>query len=115
MRKDQIVVGKAYVNEDAGIIREVIEELDEHCVSCNTFELATGVFIPTRHRICHKGQLARWAQREASAPEAALIHPFQPAAEFDGWISGRLNSVKLEDARTALDADPGPHMYAPGK
>src|SRR5512141_2800684 len=71
MHKEQIVVGKAYVNEDACVLREVVEELDRNSVRCSTFDLATGRLLPTRHSNWNRAQLARWADREATEPEVA--------------------------------------------
>ena len=114
MLKQQIVVGKAYVNEDACMIREVIEEVDEHRVRFNSFELVSGRLAPTRHQVCEKQQLARWAHREASEPERALVHPYAPAAFVEDSFARDRGRVQVERARAAIDGAPG-HTFPPGK
>jgi hypothetical protein len=115
MLKEQIVVGQAYVNVDASIIREVVEEIDANCVSFNAFDLTTGKLIPTRHRICHKGQMARWAHREASGSERALVHPYEPSARFNEAPGPEQGGVWIEDARAALDGAPGLNTFPRAK
>ena len=81
MRKDQIVVGKSYVNEHASIIREVVEEVDRRHVRANTFDLVTGKLVPTRHKTWRRSQLAVWADREADPVEAARVHPYETGGQ----------------------------------
>jgi len=111
MLKEQIVVGKAYVNARARVLREVVEEVDEQRVKFNAFDLATGRLLPSRHRVCPKPEMAAWAEREADPQETALIHPFEatpweetPAARDD-------RAVQLEAAKAALQFAPGPHTF----
>ena len=111
MLKDPIVVGKAYVNEDARVIREVIEEVDGRRVRFNAFDLATGRLIPAPHRICHRHQLARWAQREASGPETALLHPYERTAQFAALLPRDQGSVELERAKALLDRARALHTF----
>jgi hypothetical protein len=109
MRKQHIVVGKSYVNEDTGIIREVIEEVDSRHVRANTFELASGKLVPTRHNIWDRSQLAHWADRETTPPEAARIHPYERAAWFDVPLPPDRAGIPVEQALTSLEAMPGYH------
>jgi hypothetical protein len=106
MHKNQIVVGKSYVNDDASIVREVVEEVDSRRVKFNAFELRTGKLIPARPQVCRKSQLARWADRETSQHETARIHPFNPGAWFVGVpdreaVEAQLERVKASMAQTA--------------
>ena len=81
LKHEVIVVGKAYVNEDAGVIREVVEDVDGRRVRFNTFDLETGTLIPAPPQVCHKSRLARWADRAARPYETARVHPYAPRME----------------------------------
>ncbi len=109
MLKEQIAVGKAYVNEEAGIIREVVEEVDTRHVKANTFELASGKLVPTRHNIWHRSHLARWANRETTPPESARIHPYERDAWYEVLFPADRVGTPVEQARTMLEAMPGYH------
>ncbi|HTO99992.1 MAG TPA: hypothetical protein VMJ64_01360 [Anaerolineales bacterium] len=109
MRKEQIIVGKSYVNEEAGIIREVVEEIDERNVRANAFELSTGKLVPTRHSTWNRRELARWAQRETTAGEVRRIHPYEPTAWFDVPFPSDHGGTPLEQAKTTLEGTPGYH------
>jgi hypothetical protein len=98
------------VNEEAGIVREVVEELDKRHVRANTFELASGRLVPTRHSIWNRSQLARWADRETTPPETARIHPFERAAWFDVLFPPDLAGTPVDQARTTLEGTPGYHQ-----
>ena len=115
MRKEQIVVGKSYVNEEAGIIREVVAEVDKRHVKANTFELATGKLVPTRHNIWNRGQLAHWAGRETTPRESARIHPFEQAAWSDNFSPPENAGARLAQAKVMLDSDPGYHSFKQAK
>ncbi len=52
LEERMIVVGRAYVKEDARTIREVVEELDDRRVRFNAFDLDTGKLTPSRHQTC---------------------------------------------------------------
>jgi hypothetical protein len=106
MRKEEIVVGKSYVNEGTRIVREVVEEVDDRRVKFNAFDLASGKLIPAQPQVCHRSQLARWADRQASAEETARIHPFDPEAWFADVpdreaVNAELERVKARMAQTA--------------
>ena len=106
MNRDQIVVGKSYVNDGASIVREVVEEVDARRVKFNAFELRTGKLIPARRQVCRRSQLARWADREASQRETARIHPFNPGSWFvevpdRQAVDAELERVKAGMAQTA--------------
>ncbi len=116
MLKEQIVVGKAYVNERARILREVVEEIDERHVKFNAFDLRSWRLLPSRHRTCEKREIASWAEREARPDETARAHPFQP----DGlWTQsdpdGLTRAMKLEEAKSALETTASPHAFPQAK
>ncbi len=115
MLKEEIVVGKAYINEHASIVREVVEEVDSHHVRYNAFDLTTGRLIPASRRVIHRRELARWADREAEPRETARIHPHEQGAWLDanGLVPLERGTVNLERARAALQADPGTHTFPP--
>ncbi len=48
LRKQNIAVGRSYVNEGAHIAREVVEEVDRRKVKYNAFDLVDGRLIPDR-------------------------------------------------------------------
>ncbi len=111
MLKEEIVVGKSYVNEGACIIREVVEEVDSYHIRYNTFELDSGRLLPARHRVCSKGELKRWADREARANEASRVHPYEQAAWTDPLPSAGRGSLRPEEARSAAEASPGSRTF----
>ncbi len=109
MLKEEIVVGKSYVNEGACIIREIVEEIDDRQVRYNVFELESGRLLPARHRVCSRNELRRWADRETMPQERLRIHPYEPnASQAD---SSKPFSLRPEEARAAADAAPGAHTF----
>ncbi len=115
MFKTDIVVGKSYVNEVEGVIREVVEETDAHHVSFNAFDLDTGKLIPAPHQVCHRRQLARWSDREATEQETARTHPYEGGAWFDILFPREHDSEPLEQAKTALTGTPEQLIVARSK
>ncbi len=111
MLKERIVVGKAYVNERARVLREVVEEVDEQRVKFNAFDLRTGRLLPSRHRTCEKRDMASWAEREAHPHETARVHPFEPAAWSGTTRPGGDRGIALEAARAPLETASGPHAF----
>ena len=109
MLKEEIVVGKSYVNEGACVIREVVEEVDHHRVKYISFEVESGKLLPARHRTCDRRELRRWADREAKAQGTARIHPFEARATT-GFAAERY-AWRPEEVRTIADAAPGAHTF----
>ncbi len=110
MLKERIVVGKAYVNERARVLREVVEEVDEQLVKYNAFDLKTGRLLPSRHRTCAKDDLAAWAEREARPDEARRAHPFEPGEWKEPEPSGG-GRIDLEAAKATLETAAAPHAF----
>lgn len=106
MLKEDIAVGSSYVNDTESVIREIVEETDAHHVKFNAFELATGRLMPEPHRICHRRQFARWAQREASAAEAARTHPYQAEALLGAQLPPLRGRARLDEVKTAISGAP---------
>ncbi len=102
MLKEDIVVGRAYVNDTDSVIREVVEETDAHHFKFNQFELATGKLIPVPNRISHRRQFARWATRVATEAEAARVHPYKSEAWLDAEFSPLRGGVPLDRAKAAI-------------
>lgn len=111
MLKEEIVVGKSYVNEEARIIREVVEEVDRHHVRFNAFEMDTGRLSPTRHRVCDRWELSRWADRVAASSELARMHPFEQSALSGVLPAPDHGALRPEQARASLDSAPGTHTF----
>jgi hypothetical protein len=111
MLKEEIVVGKAYVNEGASMIREVFEEVDRRHVKYHAFELGSGRLLPARRQVCDRRELARWADREAKFDEIARIHPFEQRAAVDMALPQEHGTLRVDEARTAMDESPGAHTF----
>ncbi len=111
MLKEQIVVGKAYVNDRAQVLREVVEEVDEERVRFNAFELQTGRLLPTRHRTWARSDMASWAQREARPEERALVHPYDAEAGAGASAPATNRGVPLDIAKAALEVGRAPHSF----
>lgn len=111
MLKEEIVVGKSYVNDGSCVIREVVEEVDRRHLRYHSFELTSGRLLPARHQICARGELARWADREADPREIARIHPY----EADIWLGNDPESperpIHLDEAHAEIDKAPGAHTF----
>jgi hypothetical protein len=95
-RKQNIAVGRSYVNEDAHIAREVVEEIDRRKVKYNAFDLVDGRLIPAAMQTCRKSDLAHWADREANPAEIARIHPYDPQPWFEGVPQSEVKAAGLE-------------------
>ena len=110
MLKVQVAVGRAYVNEKAGLIREVIQELDQRHVRFNTFDLATGQLIAERRQTCRKSQLVLWADREANARELQRMHPYAPAASAPEPTTSA--GSEFDQFRSRIDGAPAQYTLA---
>jgi hypothetical protein len=102
LNKNNILVGRSYVNKGARIAREVVEELDGRKVKYNAFDLAAGRPTPVVSQICRKSELARWADREANPEELAKIHPFEQLPWFEEVPPREIRGAELELTRAKL-------------
>jgi hypothetical protein len=103
LKSDSIKAGHAYVNERAGSIREVVEELDRLRVMFNEFDLQTGHLIPAPFQIAYKSQLARWAEREARTFESARLHTIMGLQWFQALRPSELKKAELERTRASVE------------
>ena len=102
LKKQDIRVGKTYVNEGTGTVREVVAELGRHMVKYNTFDLATGNLAATPLQVCHAGRLARWADREARQEEIRRLHPYTPGQRVDEPVAHPVERAKSELAMATI-------------
>jgi hypothetical protein len=100
--RKEIGFGKCFVNERSGIAREVVEELGNHKVKYNAFDLATGRLVPAPGQACYKGELAFWADREARPEEIAKLHPYEPTAWFENVPTREIKTAELELTKTRM-------------
>ncbi len=103
LKKQDVRVGRSYVNEEARIAREVIQELSRHMVRYNAFDLRTGSLLGAPLQVCHAGQLARWADREARPEEVAKLHPYEANPRFENSKTGRDGERDLEVAKAGIE------------
>ena len=96
LKKQNIAVGRSYVNEGAKIAREVVEELDGRKVKYNAYDLVEGNSTPRLSQICRKSELARWADREANPAEISKIHPFEQLPWFEKVPPREINAAESE-------------------
>ncbi len=111
LKNQAVAVGKAYVNEGARVVREVVEEVDHHRIKYNEFDLATGNLIASPFRICHKSQLARWADREARPVEIARFHPYEPTPWFEAVPSREMKKTELELTKANIEQVAGNYTF----
>ncbi len=111
MLKEEIVVGKSYVNEGSCIIREVVGEVDRRHIRYHSFELNSGRLLPARHQVCARAELARWADREAGPREIARIHPYDLNVPQGTAQESPQRPIGLEEAHVELDRAPGAHTF----
>lgn len=111
LEERMIVIGRAYVKEDARTIREVVEELDDRRVRFNAFDLDTGKLAPSRHQTCSESQLVRWADREALPHEVARLHPYDLTTWFEGLRPGEQAATQLERAKAGMEQLAGNYTY----
>ncbi len=102
MRKEDIAVGKSYVNNKESVLREVVEETDARHVKFNQFQLATGKLIPAPNQISHRRQFARWANREATEAETARTHPYTAEAWLDAESLVPRGGAPLDRVKAAI-------------
>ncbi len=73
MRAADVKQGHFYVNWSGALMREVVSETGHDTVHWMDYSLERKKHIG--RGICSKRQLARWAEREATAEEIARVSP----------------------------------------
>ncbi len=111
LKNNAIVVGKSYVNERTGEVREVIEEVDDRRVKYNAFDLNTGKLIPAPYQVCHKSQLSRWADRETRLHEIARFHPYEPGPWFEEVPTREVVDAQLERTKANIEQVAGNNTF----
>ena len=81
-RRD-VGIGKCYIKDKAQTAREVIAVIPHRKVVYNAYDLQTGKLIHTPHQICPRNQMIRWADREATPEEYAMLERNGAAAVFE--------------------------------
>ncbi len=104
LNKQNITVGRMYVNEDAHIAREVVEEINHCKVKYNAFDLTKGRLILGVMQVCRKSDLAHWANREANPGEISKIHPFDPQPWFEEVPNREVKRKELELTKANIQA-----------
>lgn len=103
LSKRSVTVGKCYVNERAGLIREVVEEIDRYRIKYNEYNLQTGQLIPAPFQVCHKSQMERWADREARDLEIARLHPQIADPWFTDLPQRQIKRAELELTKASME------------
>jgi hypothetical protein len=102
LRKQNISVGRAYVNEGEKVAREVVEDVDQYKIKFNAFDLKDGGLIPSAMQVCRKRDMAHWADREATPDEIAKIHPFDKLTWFEEVSHRKVKGAELELTKANL-------------
>ncbi len=102
-RSESVKVGTAYVNERDDSIREVVEELDRFRIRFNEYKLQTGRLIAPPLRTAYKRPFIRWASREATPRELALLHPNGKHAWHRPPRPQELRNLEHEHRRAGLE------------
>jgi hypothetical protein len=105
LKNPSVIVGRAYVNERAGLVREVVEETNRYSAKYDEFDLLTARLAAAPFQACPKSRLARWADREARSIETARLHPAaneaasaKPPARQTAQTELELNRANMEQA-----------------
>ena len=80
LRKQNITVGKYYVNNTRRIAREVLRA-NEHTILFNTYHLNTGNSCGSPSE-CTRHDFIHWADREATVAESASLHSMKTEAQL---------------------------------
>ncbi|HEX2696651.1 MAG TPA: hypothetical protein VHM28_03020 [Anaerolineales bacterium] len=102
LKRQDVTVGKCFVNERTQIAREVIAEIGRDKVRYNAFDLRTGNLAPEPVQVCFKGQIAYWADREAMPEEIQILHPFDPTAWFENTPMDEAKQAELEFTKARM-------------
>jgi hypothetical protein len=80
LRKQDVIAGKFYVNQERKIAREVLRTSGQ-TITFNTYHLDTGNSCGSPSE-CLVEDFVRWASREVSPRELALLQNQSMAAEY---------------------------------
>ena len=95
MTANEVGVGKFYVNERLGLIREIVAD-DDRYVSWQAYDLKSGQ-VATRHGLCSKYQIIQWADREASPEEIAGLRLASALSDKQGLLKAKRKNTKKEN------------------
>jgi hypothetical protein len=96
LSRRELNVGKSYVNENEGIVCEVIE-LGRTTVKYKSYELSTGKLCGAS-RVSLKNTFIHWADREATHKEEANLQSHEVDALYEAE-----NYIRLEEADLSLE------------
>jgi hypothetical protein len=85
---DRVRVGGFFVNEDKGLVREITAETSDDNVHWRSYFLADGCATGDS-LMCTKHRIVQWADREATAEEAAKMQRRDAQAAEDAramWL-----------------------------
>jgi hypothetical protein len=83
LTKRDVIAGKFYVNQERKIAREVLRTSGQ-TITFNTYHLDTGNSCGSPSE-CLVEDFVRWASREVSPGELALLQNQSMAAEYHTW------------------------------
>jgi hypothetical protein len=83
LARREIETGKCYVNNSSRQLREVLKITREQKVIYNAYDMLTGILLRTPNQRCHRSQLIRWADREASPAECSNLNRVEAAKIFE--------------------------------
>jgi len=99
LRRQEVTIGKCYVNDARNIAREVVSANDE-TVRFNNYHMETGNSCGSPSE-CARDEFIHWADREATPAEMASLQ-YQ---EMDALFSAP-QTMSLEDLDHNLEIDP---------
>lgn len=82
LKRRKLTIGRSYVNEDEGVVREVTDQPDRWSVEYAVYDLRSGRLRGPIHEIVKKNLFLDWADREASREEAARLQRDELQALF---------------------------------
>jgi hypothetical protein len=81
MKVEQIKVGGFYVNQQKGLIREIVSEEGEDKIYWRSYSLDDGEPVNHLRALCSKQAILQWADREADAVEIAGLKQAEAQAQ----------------------------------
>ena len=105
MKIDQIRVGGFYVNEQKGLIREIVSEEGDENIYWRSYDLDDGEPVDHRRSLCSKQAILQWAEREADAVEIARLQREEAQAQEQGEGRKLIDDVLKQIPDTMLLAE----------